>query len=305
MPDRTVQTASLIAALALVVALTIALLASGAEAAAKKKRIVALTPFSANTLIAAGVRPAAVGQMAIGQKGFSSKLKRVRRLQLSHPNGPNMEQIAKLDPDVVLTAAEWRKGSQTMRDLAIQVREMDATTALAVPARARAIGYAYGSKRLTDRLVAKTRREIAYAMKGTKKNPHPIKHRPRVMMILGVGKTPYVFTNGSWAGSVARAAGAKLLGGALRSSKDNPGFAQISNETVVAENPDVILAVPHGNSRDVPSIAEAMKNNPAWSSTNAVKNGRVYATMDDALLQPNVDVGHTIKRLRVGFLKNW
>jgi iron complex transport system substrate-binding protein len=275
------------------------------DAAAKQQRIVALTPFSANTLIAAGVRPVAIGQMAIGQKGLSPKLRRVKRLPLSHPNGPNMEQLAKLDPGVVLTSAEWRKGSQTMRDLAIKVREMDATTATAVPARARAIGYAYGSKRLTDRLVAKIRREISYATRGTAKSPHPIKRRPRVMMILGVGKTPYVFINGSWAGSVARAAGANLLGGSLRSSKDNPGFAKVSDEYVIAQDPDIILAVPHGNSRDLPSIAEAMRNNPAWSSTSAVKNGRVYATMDDALLQPNVDVGHTIKRLRVSFLKNW
>lgn len=289
---------------ALAIALLLALSAP-AGAAKKKLRIVALTPFSANTLINVGVRPAAIGQLAIGQKGLSPKLKGVKRLALSHPNGPNMEQIAQVDPDVVLTSQEWRKGSQTMRDLAIKVREMDATKALDVPKRIRAIGYAYGSKRLTKRLVARTQREISYAMHGTKRHPHKIKLRPRVMMILGVGKTPYVFINGSWAGSVARAAGADLVGGNLRSAQDNPGFAKISDEYVIAQDPDIILAVPHGNSRDLPSIADAMKNNPAWSTTSAVKNGRVYATMDDALLQPNIDVGDTIKRLRVAYLKNW
>lgn len=286
-----------------VLALALALVVTGATAtAAKKKRVVALTPFSANTLINVGVKPVAIGQMAIGQKGLSAKLKRVRKLALSHPNGPNMEQIAKIDPDVVLTSSEWRKGSQTMRDLAITVREMDATKALDVPAKLRKIGNTYGNKKQTARLYKKVRTEISYARKGNKKNRRPIKKRPSVLMVLGVGRTPYVFVNNSWAGSVARAAGAKLVAGDLRGSG---GQVKVSDEYVVAKDPDIILVVPHGNSKDIPTISQFMRNNPAWTATSAVKNKRVYVTMDDALLQPNIDVGHTIKRLRVAYLKNW
>lgn len=302
MTDRIQSLPRLLAALALCAVLAFALIAAPSGDAAKKQRIVALTPFSANTLVAVGVKPVAIGQMAIGQKGLSPKLKKVKKLPLAHPNGPNMEQIAQIDPDVVLTSSEWRKGSQTMRDLAITVREMDPTRALDVPAKQRAIGYAYGSKRLTDKLVRKTKAEISYAMRGSKSKRHPIKQRPRVLMILGVGRTPYVFVNNSWGGSVARAAGANLLGGNERGSG---GFIKVSDEFVIAENPDIILAVPHGNAKDLPTIREFMKNNSAWSTTNAVKNNRVYVTMDDALLQPNVDVGDTIKRLRVAYLKNW
>jgi iron complex transport system substrate-binding protein len=304
MSMRTTSTPSRTAP-ALVFALLAAVLlaaAAGSAAASQPKKIVALTPFSANTLVATGVRPAAIGQMAIGRKGISPKLSGVRQLTLSHPNGPNMEQIAQIDPDVVLTSSEWRKGSQTMRDLAITVREMDATRALDVPAREQAIGYAYGSRRLTDRLVRRTRNEINYALKGSASSPHPIRQRPRVLMVLGVGRTPYVFINNSWGGSVARAAGAQLLGGDLRGSG---GLAKVSDEYVIQQDPDIILAVPHGNAKDIPSIADFMRNNPAWSTTSAVQNNRVYVTMDDALLQPNVDVGDTIKRLRVAFLKNW
>lgn len=285
---------------ALVAAMLVATTVAGA--AGSKKRIVALTPFSANTLVAVGVKPVAIGQMAVGKKGISPKLKKVRQLPLSHPNGPNMEQIAQIDPDVVLTSSEWRKGSQTMRDLAITVREMDATRALDVPKKIRSIGYAYGAKRLTDKLVKQTQSEITYATKGSKKNPHPIKQRPRVLMVLGVGKSPYVFINKSWGGSIARAAGANLLGG---NQSGSGGFVKVSDEFIVAQNPDIILAVPHGSAKDINAIADYWQNNPAWSTTNAVKNKRVHVAMDDAFLQPNVDVGDTIKRLRVAYLKNW
>lgn len=282
--------------------LTAALLAGSAGAAGSSKRIVALTPFSANTLVGVGVKPVAIGAMAIGNKGMSPKLKGIKQLRLSHPNGPNMEQIAQIDPDTVLTSNEWRKGSQTMRDLAINVREMDATTAPAVPAKIRSIGYAFGAKKATDKLVAQTKAEYAFATKGTKKSPHPIKTRPKVLMILGVGRTPFVFLNSSWGGSIAKAAGADLLGGNERGSG---GFVKVSDEYVVQQQPDIILAVPHGNARDLTSIREHLLANPAWSTTPAVRNGKVYVTMDDALLQPNIDVGDTIKRVRTAFLKNW
>lgn len=268
-----------------------------AGAADKRKRIVALTPFAANTLVNVGVRPVAIGQMAVGHKGVSPRLKGVRQLPLSHPNGPNMEQIAEIDPDVVLTSQAWRKGTATMRDLAITVREMDAATASAVPSKIRAIGRAYGKPKQTDRLVRKVNREIAYAVRGK-----PIRERPTVLMVLGVGRTPYVFLNNSWGGSVAKRAGAKLLGGELRGSG---GYVKVSDEYVVQQDPDIILAVPHGNAEDLPAIREHMLSNPAWSTTKAVQNGRVYVTLDDALLQPNIDVGHTIKRVRTQFLKNW
>lgn len=279
------------------IALVAAVLAAPAANAAKQQRIIALTPFSANTLVNVGVRPIAIGSEAIGRKGLSPKLKGIRQLPLSHPSGPNMEQIATLNPEIVLTSAAWRKGTQTMRDLAITVREMDATNVTQVPSKASAIGKAYGKPEQTAKLVKKIKKEIAYSTKGK-----PIKSRPKVLMILGVGRSPYVFLNNSWGGSVVKAAGGSLLGGEL---KDDGGFAKVSDEYIVQQDPDVILAVPHGNKDDIPAITEHMLNNPAWSTTKAVQNKRIYATIDDALLQPNIDAGHTIKRVRTQFLKNW
>lgn len=270
---------------------------SEAAEAAKRERIVALTPFSANTLAGLGLRPVAIGAMAVGSKGYSPRLKSVRQLPLSHPNGPNMEQLAAIDPDIVLTGQAWRKGSSTMRSLGMKVREMDAVTAGAVPARIRAIGSAYGSRKATDRLLKKVNGEIKYAVNG-----RPIRLRPKVLMVLGVGRTPHVFLGSSWGGSIAKRAGATLLGGELRG---DGGFVKVSDEYVVAQDPDIILAVPHGNASDIPAIKDYLLNNPAWSTTEAVQNGRVYATLNDALLQPNVDVGHTIKYVRTQFLKNW
>lgn len=286
------------AALAITLVAILALpLFTGGATAASKKRIVALTPFSANTLVNVGIKPVAIGVEAVDGKYMSPRLRGIKELTLSHPNGPNMEEIAKIDPDVVLTSKEWRKGSQTMRDLAITVREMDARTADQVPARVSAIGKAYGNKAKTTKLVKKIKRQIKYAKTG-----RPIKTRPRVLLVLGVGRTPYVFVNSSWGGSVVRAAGGTLLGGDLAKTAEQ---VKVSDEYVIQQDPDVIIALPHGNESDIPAISDYLRNNPAWNTTKAVKNERVYVVQDDALLQPDIDVGNTIKRVRTNFLKNW
>src|SRR5262245_20058066 len=83
---------------------TVAALAIGllwtASAQAAPQRIVALTPFGANTLAKLGVEPVGVGQTLGGQNRLSQKLKGVEVLPLPHPNGPNLEQLASLDPDL-------------------------------------------------------------------------------------------------------------------------------------------------------------------------------------------------------------
>jgi ABC-type Fe3+-hydroxamate transport system substrate-binding protein len=64
---------------------------------------------------------------------------------------------------------------------------------------------------------------------------------------------------------------------------------------VVAENPDVIVAVPHAEEDDIPSLAEYLRTNPAWAGTNAVENDRIYISVDNSLLQAGTDVARTIR----------
>lgn len=285
-------------AIAALGALVLAVAISGGDAsAAKKQKIVALTPFSANSLAYTGTVPVAIGAQAVGHKAGSPKLKRVRKLTLSHPNGPNMEEITKIDPDLVLSSSAWSKGNQTMKDLAIKVRNMDPANVNQVVPRIKSIGNAYSNKKKTAAFAKKIQRQIKYAKTG-----RPVKSRPTVLLILGVGRSPNVFLKNTWGASVAAAAGAKLLGSELSGSS---GFAKVSDEYILQQNPDMIIAVPHGNANDIPEIQKHYENNPAWSTTKAVQNGNVKVITDDALLQPDTDVGNTIKRLRQKYLKNW
>jgi iron complex transport system substrate-binding protein len=122
-----------------------------------------------------------------------------------------------------------------------------------------------------------------------------------VMLILGVGHAPFTFLPNSWGGSVIEAAGGELLTGGVTSRS---GFERISDEVVLAEDPEVIIAVPHADPDDIPALVSYLKNDPAWASTKAAKSGRVYVSIDNSLLQAGTDIARTITRVRESYLRN-
>ncbi len=279
---------------ATLVALLLLALAVPTASAAAPKRIVALTPFAANTLAKLGVRPVGIGQTLGGAERFSPKLKGVPVLPLSHPNGPNLEQLASMNPDLVFSSQTWAKGNRAMQSLGIKVVLHDPRSIKGALADTFEIGQIVGRKHYARDTLQLMRKQIGAAEQGIRKHP-------KVMLILGVGRTPFTFLPNSWGGDIVTKAGGELLTGGAHSSS---GFERISDEVVVAENPDVIIAVPHANEDDIPSLTEYLRSNPAWSSTNAARNGRVYISVDNSLLQAGTDIARTIRQVRSAYLQN-
>jgi iron complex transport system substrate-binding protein len=268
--------------------------ATGAAQPGVPKRVVALTPFAANTLVKLGVTPVGVGQTLGGETRLSPKLKKVTVLPLSHPNGPNLEQLASLRPDVVLSSRTWVKGNQAMENLGIDVVVYEPLTLGRAYRDTYRIGQLVGKQRQARAQLKAMKKSVAAATRG-------IKSRPKVMLLLGVGRTPFTMLPNSWGGDIVTRAGGELLTGGVSSDS---GFERISDEVVVAENPDVIIAVPHANASDIPSLTEYLRDNPAWQSTSAAQNGRVYVSVDNALLQAGTDIARTIRKVRSAYLKN-
>lgn len=267
--------------------------AAKARSSATPKRIVALTPFSANVLASIGIKPVGIGETLGGERRQAAGLRGVKVLPLSHPSGPNLEQLATLNPDTVFSGPSWRKGHVAMRQLGITVRMADPTRIGNVGASVQRIGRMVGRTASARKLAAGVNRQIRRARSNIRK-------RPSVLLLLGVGRTSYAFLPNSWGGDLVRKAGGNLLTQGLSGN----GYARISDELVVQRNPDVIIAVPHANASDIPAIVEHMSNNPAWQSTRAVRNNRLYVSIDNSLLQPGTDIAATIRRVRALYLKN-
>lgn len=283
----------LLAALAAVIALAALVAAPAAQAA--PKRIVALTPFAANTLAGLGVTPVGIGDTLGGDKRFASNLKNAKRLTLSHPNGPNMEELALLNPQLVFTSPTWAKGTKTMRDLDIKVFNADPVNIADAYATTKMIGAKVGKADSGKLLAARLKRQVDKAAKGIRK-------RPRTLVVLGVGRTPFVLLPNSWGGSIVKKAGARLVTGGVAPNKS--GFVRISDEKILTANPDVIIAIPHGNADDMDDIAKFLRTNPAWKDSKAVRSNRLFVSGDNALLQASTDIAAVIRKVRGKYLDN-
>ena len=270
------------------------LLIPAAASATPPKRVVALTPFGANTLVELGVKPVGVGQTLGGRERLSPELRGIPVLPLSHPNGPNLEQLATLDPDLVLSSPTWAKGNSSMGDLGIRVLIREPARVAEAFSQTLAIGRLVGRLPQAKDLVKGMKERVARARRG-------IEQRPKVMLILGVGRTPFVFLPNSWGGDLVTKAGGRLVTGGVSSDS---GFERISDEVVVASDPDVIIAVPHANAEDIPDLTEYLRTNPAWAGTRAVQDGRIHISVNNSLLQAGTDVARTIRHIRRAYLKN-
>jgi iron complex transport system substrate-binding protein len=281
-------------AVVLLAAVAAALAATAAQAT-PPKRIVALTPFSANTLASLGVKPIAIGQTLGGRERFDPALKRVKVLPLSHPNGPNLEQLAALKPDLVLSTPSWRKGAKTIRSLDIRVVEADPYRLSDLGTATERIGQLVGRGRQAVRVAARLEGDVRRATRGIRK-------RPKVLMVLGVGRTPFAFLPGSWGADLMRRAGGRIVTAGARAKG---GFARISDEKVLEANPDVIVGVPHANPDDLDAIERDMRANEIWKFTNAGQSGAIFVSSDNSLLQAGTDVAGVIRHVRRAYLRNW
>jgi iron complex transport system substrate-binding protein len=260
--------------------------------AAPPKRIAALTPFTANTLAALGVRPVAIGQTLGGGDRLDARLKGVPTLALSHPSGPNLEQLAVRNPQLVLSAPIWKKGEAGMKRLGMKVAYSDPRSAHDLVSDTKRIGALVGKSAAAARLAARQTAQIQAASRGIRKHP-------TVLLIMGVGRTSYAMLSNSWGGDIVRRAGGRLLTGGLTASG---GYARISDEAVVQRNPDVIIAVPHGEAADIPKLAKYLSNKAGWRTTKAARRHKVFVATGNSLLQAYTDPGRIITDVRTKFL---
>lgn len=278
----------------LLIALLALALVPAAAQAKTYKRVAALTPFTANTLAELGVKPVAIGQTLGGHDRIDARLRGVPTLALSHPNGPNLEQLAVRNPQLVLSAPIWKKGEAGMKRLGMKVAYTDPRSAHDLINGTKMIGALVGRSAAAARLAARQTAQIHAASKGIKK-------RPTVLLIMGVGRTSYAMLANSWGGDIVKRAGGRLLTGGLTASG---GYARISDEAVVQRNPDVIIAVPHGAPSSLPALAKYLSNKAGWKKTKAARNKRVYVATGNSLLQAYTDPGRIIADVRSKFLRN-
>ena len=270
-------------------------IAATADAAPKKQnRIVALTPFAANSMARMGVFPKAIGQTLGGDRRYVRGLWSTPVLAMKHPNGPNPEQLIKRRPSLIFSSPQWSAGRPFMESV---VRRNAGKRGKVINADPDSVQGAYAKVGQISRVInrkARGKQLVRQMRKSVRKNTRNIGSGPSVMVVLGVGGEPYVFTSNSWAGDIVRRAGGRLLTGG---ASVKASYVKISHEAILREAPEVIIAIPHDEPEKITDQMKVeMKNR--WSGTPAAADNRIRFSIDNSLLQAGTDIGATIGKVR-------
>lgn len=229
-------------------------------------RIISLSPTATETLFAIGAGPQVV---AVDDQ--SSYPKAAPRTALSGYT-PNVESIAAYRPDLVVISYDPKGLSGALRQLGIPVVHHNAAANLkGAYQQMRQLGSLTGRRAEADRLIARTKAEIAKIVKKAK----PVGSRTSVFIELD--PTLYSATSRTFVGRVAGLFGLRNIADPAEGTSG--GYPQLSAEYVIAANPDVILLA------DTVCCAQGPKTvaaRPGWNGIAAVQSGSVIR-MDDSI----------------------
>jgi iron complex transport system substrate-binding protein len=243
---------------------------------AQPKHIVSMMPSHTETLFAVGA-----GDSVVGVDEYSNfpKLETDKLPKTGNGFVPNLEAIAALKPDLVLTdESSGSKLVQNLEKLGITVYAGVAQSYNDVFEKISLIGKITNHEKNALNLITNMRIELNAIQASVSK-------LPRVSVYFEVDPTPYAAGSSSFIGTmIDKAGGNNIIPAKLGA------FPQISPELVIQSNPEVILGA---------DLADLLKR-PAWDTIKAVKNKRVInfsGEINDAISRPGPRLPVALKAL--------
>jgi iron complex transport system substrate-binding protein len=238
-------------------------------------RVLSLAPSNTEILYAIGA-----GGQVVGREDFSNFPEEVKNIpSVGGSMGKyNMEEIAKLQPDLVLasplTAPEILK---SLKDITPNVFVLpNPTTLEGMYTNLRTVGQLTGRQAETEELIASlTTRVTTVTTKLA-----GVTERPTVFYELDATDPakPWTAGKGTFIDMLIQMAAGENIAGKLEGE-----YPQISQEALIIENPDVILL---GDALYGGITAESVAARPGWEGIAAVKNNRVLPFNDDLVSRP-------------------
>jgi len=243
--------------------------------ASPAQKIVSLAPSNTEILYAIGA-----GSLLVGRDDLSDYPQEAQKLaSVGGSMGKyNLEEIAKLQPDLVL-ASDLNTPEQikALEDLKITVFVLSNPTKLeGLYTNLETVGKLTGHSTEASKLSA----DLQAREKAVSAALANVKDRPKVFYELDATDPAKPFTAGAntFIDLLITQAGGANIGANLKGD-----YPQVSQEELLAQNPDIILLgdAAYGTTPD------KVAARPGWSIIKAVKNNQVFAVDDNLISRPD------------------
>nr|WGD98725.1 ABC transporter substrate-binding protein [Bacillus safensis] len=234
------------------------------------KRIVSLIPSNTEVAYALGL-----GDKMVGRSDFDNYPKEVEKVEKIGGLEFNVEKVISLKPDLVLAHASQmgsKDGFKQLEDAGIQVLTVnDATSFKDVYKSINMIGEATGVKEASTKLVD----EMKTKLNDINKQAEAISKDKQKTVFVEVSGAPEIYTTGknTFMDEMLSVIHAKNAAG------DQTGWVQMTEESIIKRNPDVIVTI------DGSSLAD-LKKRDGWNAMKAVKEKQVFQLNTDLASRP-------------------
>ncbi|MDR0125496.1 ABC transporter substrate-binding protein [Bacillus zhangzhouensis] len=234
------------------------------------KRIVSLIPSNTEVAYALGL-----GDKIVGRSDFDNYPKEVEKVEKIGGLEFNVEKVISLKPDLVLAHASQmgsKDGFKQLEDAGIQVLTVnDATSFKDVYKSINMIGEATGAKEASTKLVD----EMKAKLNNIKKQAEAISKDKQKTVFVEVSGAPEIYTTGqhTFMDEMLSVIHAK------NAAADQTGWVQMTEESIIKRNPDVIVTI------DGSSLTD-LKKRDGWNTIKAVKEKQVFQLNTDLASRP-------------------
>lgn len=239
------------------------------------ERIVSLAPSTTEILFALGL-----GDEVVGVDSYSNYPPEAAGIEpkVGGFANINIETVIGLEPDLVLAAGGVQERfAERLEELGLTVIVLSPKDVEGILNDILLVGKATGKEKVAEKLVDEMRDRIAIITEKTKDIPRD--ERPKVYY--EVWHDPLMSAGpGSFAHSLI-----EMAGGVNIFEDAATQYPEVSLETVLSRNPEVIIITPPD--APMPGVSpEQLKARPSWSEIKAVKDGRIYQIHPDLLSRP-------------------
>lgn len=249
------------------------------------KAIVSLTPTGTEMLFAIGA-----GSQVIAVDDQSTYPPEAPKTDLSGYK-PNVEAIAAKSPDLVVIADDSEKLTESLGKLGIPVLLLSPADSFDdISTQLQTIGTAVGKGPEAKGVADTVRTTIDEIVKAAPKKNVRIYHE--------VSTDLYAASSYSFIGKVYELFGVTNIADAADSSKG--GYPQLSNEAIVAADPQVIFLGDTKYGQQTPATVAARAG---WAGIDAVKNQRVVNLDDDIAARWSPRVVELVAAVAAGLAK--
>jgi cobalamin transport system substrate-binding protein len=229
--------------------------------------IVSLSPTSTEMLYAIGAGP-----QVKAVDSYSDYPPKAPKTTLSGYD-PNVEAIAKYDPDLVIVASDSAGFNTQMAALKIPVIYAPAAANLAQAyAQYGPLGEATGHVAQAKAEVASIKEKIAHIVATT---PHAKKGDTYYYEL---DPTYYSVTSSTFVGQLFQLLGLKSIADSAKGVASSGGYPQLNAEFILKANPTYIFLA---DTICCKATAASVAARPGWSTLSAVKDRRVVPLNDD------------------------